>query len=132
MGAVRTELSEECFFIAPIGQEGSDERKRSDGVLKFIVARAAEQLGLRAVRGDAIGEPGQITLQVIEHVIGAKAAVADLTGRNPNVYYELAVRHAANLPVVLIAEVGEQLEFDIAQMRTIFVDHRDLESADKC
>jgi hypothetical protein len=125
-------LEQECFFIAPIGKDGSEERNRSDGVLEFIVARAAQELGLRAVRADQLAEPGQITLQVIEHVLGAKAAVADLTSRNPNVYYELAIRHTARLPTVLICEQGEDLPFDIAQMRTIFFSHTDLRSADRC
>lgn len=122
----------ECFFIAPIGADGSPERKRSDGVLEFIVARAADELGLTAVRADQIAEPGQITLQVIDHVLGAKGAVVDLTGLNPNVFYELAVRHTARLPVALIAEKDCKLPFDIAQMRTIFFDHTDLASADSC
>jgi hypothetical protein len=130
--SVLPELEKECFFIAPIGPENSEERNRSDGVLDFIVARAAEELGLEAIRGDQLGEPGQITLQVIQHVLGAKAAVADLTGRNPNVYYELAIRHTAQLPTVLICERGEDLPFDIAQMRTIFFSHTDLRDADRC
>ena len=79
-----------------------------------------------------MGEPGQITLQVINHILGAKAAVADLTGLNPNVFYELAVRHTARLPVALIADKDCKLPFDIAQMRTIFFDHTDLRSADQC
>src|ERR1700686_4966934 len=95
-------LQKECFFIAPIGEPGSDDRKRSDGVLKFIVDRAAEELGLKAVRADEIGQPGQITHQVISHILGARAVVADLTTRNPNVFYELAVRHTLRLPVALI------------------------------
>jgi hypothetical protein len=100
--------------------------------LDFIVSKAAAELELTAVRADRLADPGQITLQVIEHVTGARAAVADLTGRNPNVFYELAIRHTARLPVVLIAEQGEQLPFDIAQMRVIFFNHRDLRSADQC
>jgi len=125
-------LETECFFIAPIGSDGSPERRRSDGVLEFIVDRAAEEIGLSAVRADQISEPGQITLQVIDHVLGARAAVADLTGLNPNVFYELAIRHTARLPVALIAEKGCDLPFDMAQMRTIFFDHTDLRSADAC
>jgi hypothetical protein len=125
-------LEEECFFIGPIGDEDSEERKRSDGVLEFIVGRASEELALRAVRADQIAEPGQINLQILNHVLGARGAVADLTGLNPNVFYELAVRHTARLPIVLIAEKGQKLPFDIAQMRTIFFDHRDLKSADDC
>jgi hypothetical protein len=97
-------LDSECFFIAPIGKGGSPERKRSDALLRFVVARAAAELGLTAVRADQISEPGQITLQVIDHVLRARAAVADLTGSNANVYYELAIRHTAKLPAALIAE----------------------------
>jgi hypothetical protein len=126
------ELEKECFFIAPIGLAGSAERKRSDGVLKFIVGAAARELDLIAVRADQIADLGQITRQVIDHLLGARAAVADLTGLNPNVFYELAVRHTAGLPVVLIAEKGCELPFDIAQMRTIFFESADLESADLC
>jgi hypothetical protein len=126
-------LQDECFFIAPIGEEGGDIRRRSDGVLRFIVGRAAEELSLTAVRADQIAAPGQITLQVIDHILGARAAVADLTDRNPNVFYELAVRHTARLPVALIvARDDPPLPFDIAQMRTIRFDHTDLESADQC
>jgi hypothetical protein len=129
---VPDDFESECFFIAPIGPESSPERKRSDGVLKFIVAPAAKELNLRALRGDDIAGPGQITLQIIEHVLKAKAVVTDLTGSNPNVYYELAIRHTARLPVVLIAQVGQELPFDVGQMRTIFFDSTDLESAADC
>lgn len=125
-------MADECFFIAPIGSDGSPERNRSDGILEFIVGRAAEELGLQAIRADQIAEPGLITLQVVHHLLNAKAAVADLTGLNPNVFYELAVRHTARLPVALIAEKGSILPFDIAQMRTIFFQHNDLRSADQC
>ena len=125
-------LEKECFFIAPIGEAESDLRRRSDGVLKYIVGRAADEVGLTAIRADQLADPGQINLQVVEHVLNAKAAVADLTGLNPNVFYEIAIRHTARLPLVLIAEKGCVLPFDISNMRTIFFDHTDLESADHC
>jgi hypothetical protein len=101
-------------------------------VLRFIVDRAAQELGLTAVRADQISDPGQITLQVIDHILGARAAVADVTDLNPNVFYELAIRHSAHLPVVIIAEKDCELPFDIAQMRTIFFQSTDLQSADQC
>jgi len=100
--------------------------------MQFIVSRAAEELGLHTVRADKIADPGQINLQVIDHVLQAKAAVADLTGLNPNVFYEMAVRHTAKLPLVIIAEKDTDLPFDIAQMRTIFFTHTNLQSADEC
>lgn len=130
----RPDFDHECFLISPIGADDSDVRRRADGVREYIVKPAAEELGLTPVRADDIAQPGQITLQVIEHVLTAKAAVADLTGANPNVFYELAVRHTARLPVVLIAHEDhrDKLPFDIAQMRTVFYDHQDLKSAADC
>jgi hypothetical protein len=127
-----TDLDNECFFIAPIGEGGSETRRRSDAVRDWIVAPAARAAaGLATVRADDIGEPGQITAQVIQHCLEAKACVADLTDGNPNVYYELSVRHGAQLPVVLIAEEGTRLPFDISQSRVIFFDHKDLDSSGK-
>jgi len=126
------DLDSECFFIAPIGDDPSEIRKRSDAVRDWVVKPAAAAAAeLRTIRADDVGEPGQITAQAVQHCLKAKAAVADLTGGNPNVYYELSVRHGALLPVVLIAEEGTKLPFDISQSRVIFFDHTDLDSAGK-
>jgi hypothetical protein len=57
--------------------------------------------------------------------------IADLTGRNPNVYYELALRHTLRKPLVQLIAKGEQLPFDVAGMRTIIIDHHDLDSAEE-
>lgn len=121
-----SDLDRECFVMAPIGPDGSEARNRSDGVLSEIIEPAAADLDLKAVRADQIAEPGQITHKVIDHIMGARMAVADLTELNPNVFYELAVRHAARLPVVLIAEDGTELPFDIRPMNTIFFNSREL------
>jgi hypothetical protein len=115
-------FEKECFFITPIGDEGSDTRRRADGVLEAIIEPAANAAGLTAVRADRIGEGGQVNLQVIEHVYRAATAVADLTGANLNVYYEVGMRHTTRLPLVLIADDAERdkLPFDILVQRTIF------------
>lgn len=123
------DFEQECFFIAPIGDADSEIRKRSDGVRDWVVKPAAHVYGLKTLRADDVGEPGQITSQAVQHCLKAKAAVADLTGGNPNVYYELSIRHGAQLPVVLIAQEGTKLPFDISQSRVIFFDHTDLTSA---
>lgn len=54
--------------------------------------------------------------------------VADLTGKNPNVFYELAIRHALRRPYVQVIQKGERIPFDVAGVRTIEVDHRDVDS----
>jgi hypothetical protein len=122
------DFERECFFIAPIGKEGSAIRRRSDGVRELIVKGAANSHDLETRRADDVDEPGQITGQIIQHCLKARMCVADLTGGNPNVYYELSVRDGAQLPVVLIAEVDTDLPFDVSQSRVIFFDHGDFAS----
>ena len=120
-----------CFVIAPIGEPESDIRKRSDQVLKHIIRPVVESCGYKAVRADEIAEPGIITNQIIRHVVDTPLVIADLTGQNPNVFYELAIRHYIGKPLVQIINKGEDIPFDIKLMRTIQVDHRDLDSVKK-
>ncbi len=119
-----------CFVIAPIGERESTIRKRSDQVLKHIIRPAVEPLGYDAIRADEIDRPGLITSQVIQHVVNDPLVVADLTGLNPNVFYELAIRHAIRRPLVQLIQKGEAVPFDVAGTRVITVDHHDLDSVD--
>ena len=117
-----------CFVIAPIGEEESEVRKRSDQILKHVIEPPASECGYKAVRADKIDKPGVITSQVIQHVVEDPLIIADLTGHNPNVFYELAIRHAIRKPFIQIIKKGERIPFDVAGTRTINVDHRDLDS----
>jgi hypothetical protein len=118
-----------CFVISPIGGVGSDVRKRADQVLKHIVKPAVEACGYVAKRSDQISEPGIITSQVIQHVLNDPMVVADLTGSNGNVYYELALRHAIKKPFIQIISDDEKIPFDIINMRTVQFNYHDLDSA---
>jgi len=119
-----------CFVIAPIGEAETDTRRRSDQILKHVISPAVNECGYDAIRADQISEPGIITSQVIQHVVDDPLVVADLTERNPNVFYELALRHAIQKPLVQIIRKGEPLPFDVAGTRTITLDHRDLDSVE--
>jgi hypothetical protein len=88
----------------------------------------AELLGYEVIRADEITEPGIISAQILDRVLNDDLVIADLTDRNPNVYYELAVRHAARKPIIQLVQKGEPLPFDVAGTRTILVDHKDLDS----
>lgn len=117
-----------CFVISPIGPDESEIRHRSDLTLRHIVTPACQELEYVALRADKISDPGIITSQVIMYIISAEMVVADLTGHNPNVFYELAIRHTLRRPVVQIMSKGEMLPFDVAQSRTIYVDLSDPDS----
>src|SRR6266567_4437246 len=119
-----------CFAIAPIGDPDSETRKRSDQVLRHVIRPAATACDYTAVRADEIDKPGMITSQVIQHIVTDPLVIADLTERNPNVFYELAVRHALRKPLVQLIRKGDAIPFDVAGARTIHVDHHDLDSVE--
>lgn len=119
-----------CFVIGPIGEEGSDTRKRSDTVLQHVIRPVALECGYSSVlRADQIARPGIVTVQIVKHLVEGPLVVADLTDHNANVFYELAIRHVVRKPLVLLIEAGQPLPFDISPSRVIKLDHKDLDSA---
>ncbi len=117
-----------CFYIAPIGDESSDARKHSDLFLGSIVEPAMEAFQLKVVRADSIDKPGIITRQIIEYIMRSRLVIADLSFHNPNVFYELALRHAVKLPIVQLIRISAKVPFDVNQMRTIQIDTTDIYS----
>lgn len=115
-----------CFYIAPIGDEGSEARKHSDLFLGSFIEPAVEEFKLNVVRADSIDKPGIITRQIIEYVVRSRIVIADLSFHNPNVFYELALRHAMKRPIVQIARSSDRIPFDINQMRTVLIDTTDI------
>lgn len=123
------ETDDVCFVISPIGAADSPERKKADDLLKYIVRPVVQNHGLKVERADTIDVPGTITRQIIEYLVEAPIVIADLTDSNANVFYELAVRHAAKKPVVHMIANGQRIPFDVAPTRAIFYD-LDLAGAD--
>jgi hypothetical protein len=114
-------MPKSCFFISRIGEAGSSERAFSDKLLRYIVTPVLEKCGYeKPVRADHITEPGVITTQVFQHLWNDDLVIADLTGGNPNVFYELAVRHVRRKPFVHLIQEGNKIPFDIAPNRTIY------------
>lgn len=111
-----------CFVISPIGVEGSVEREHANDVYDYIIKPAMEQCGIEAYRSDHLKEPGRITEQMFRAILNEDLCIAVLTFFNPNVFYELAVAQAANRPVIVMLEKGNQLPFDIKDVRTVFYD----------
>lgn len=120
-----------CFIIGPIGDPETDIRKRADDLLKYIIKDALEQppFDMTVDRADEMQKPGLIPGQVIERVVNADLVVADLADSNPNVFYELALRHVSQKPVVHMLLEGQKLPFDIAPQRTIYYSTTSLASA---
>lgn len=117
-----TDWNKTCFYIAPIGEDNSEHRQHSDLLLGSIVEPALEEFGINVVRADMVGKPGMITAQIIEHLVKAKLVIADLSFHNPNVFYELCLRHVCRLPTVQLIRKGDRIPFDLGQFRTIQID----------
>lgn len=114
-----------CFVVGPIGDphaaHGSAEREAYEhhlSIFEQVIAPACEKYGISAVRADGIAHAGDINEQICRHVVESDLVIADVTGGNPNVMYELGLRHITGRPTIHIGEAG-QLPFDIASIRTI-------------
>lgn len=124
----RAHFESTCFYVAPIGAVGSEQRKHSDLFLGSLIEPALSPFGLTVVRADAIDKPGVITKQVLEYLVKSRLVIADLSFHNPNVFYELAIRHMMRLPLVQVIRSGDAIPFDVNQMRTLIFDTTDIYS----
>ncbi|MBN8632961.1 MAG: hypothetical protein J0L76_19170 [Rhodobacterales bacterium] len=114
-----------AFYITPIGEVGSPQRRHADMFASSIVEPAIEFSGLRLVRADQIESPGIITKQIIEYLVHSRLVIADLSFHNPNVFYELAVRHMLRKPTVQLMRKIDRIPFDVSQNRTVIIDEED-------
>jgi len=119
-----------CFVISPIGESGSEIRNRSDEILTHIIRPVLIEFDYKALRADEISESGLITNQIFEHIVFDDLVICDMTFRNPNVYYELAIRHMVQKPIIQIIDENEEMPFDVINTRTIKINHRSRSGAD--
>lgn len=108
-----------CFVMQPFAAPLGDYYEK-------IYKPSIEKAGLRPVRADAeIFATGKIMDQVWQGINAAKVLVAELTSRNPNVFYELGLAHALKKPVVLVSAKEEDVPFDLQHIRVIYYDVSD-------
>jgi len=120
-----------CFVIGPIGDQlaapGTEPRQvyeRGLEVLELVIRGACDRLSppIEAFRADEIDVPGEIPQQVFEALRDEELVIADLTDANPNVMYELGIRHALGRCTIQIGE-HNRLPFDISTIRTVQFEH---------
>ena len=116
-----------CFVVMPFGREPAEVTWFS-GWYKEVIKRGVEEAGF--IPKPAFTDQGShaITDAMLAHLAYDPMVVVDLGGMtpadesNPNVMYELGVRHAFGKPLVIIAWKGQKLPFDVNVQRAIMMD----------
>lgn len=101
-----------CFVIMPFGGY-------FDSYYEKIYKPAIEAAGLLPVRADSLERPSSIINDIWRYTVEAKVVLAELTTRNPNVFYELGLAHAAKKPAVLISQTIDDVPFDLRSLRVL-------------
>ena len=129
-----SDTPKKCFVIMPYGEKSDTDGKLIpfDDVYEFIIKEVVEiRLKLECIRSDEITIAGWIHKDMLEHIVLDDVVIVDITTLNPNVFYELGVRHALRSSVtVLIRKKGTMIPFNIKGLRMIEYD-LDIKSATK-
>jgi hypothetical protein len=103
-----------CFSIMPFNDGFRD--------IEDIIRTVASECGLEYVRSDRRNQPGSIMPQILNDIKHAAVVVADISGNNPNVFYELGIAHHIKGPdrVVIIKQKNDDKEvYDVHEYRQI-------------
>lgn len=106
------EFLDTCFVMMPFGEW-------FDRYYKEIYVPAIKEAGLEPIRADELFSTGSVMEQIWEQIEKSKVLLADLSGKNPNVFYELGLAHAARKPVIFTTESIEDVPFDLRHLRVI-------------
>jgi O-acetyl-ADP-ribose deacetylase (regulator of RNase III) len=106
-----------CFVIMPFGDKIDKEGKtiHFNEVYENFIEPAVKAAGINCLRCDKIIEAGDIHTKMFTYILEADVAVVDITMLNPNVFYELGLRHTFKKNVtVIIQQAGTQSPFNIS------------------
>lgn len=109
-------LNVDVFVLMPFAEE---LKPVYDDHIKTVVA----ELGLEAARADDFFTADSIISDIWNAISAARFLVADCTGRNPNVFYELGVAHTLGKRVILIAQSHDDIPFDVQHIRAILYEY---------
>lgn len=101
-----------CFVLMPFRDPFKD-------VYESAIRPAVQASGLECLRADEMLKPRRIMDDILESIMASRVLVADLTERNPNVFYELGWSHALGKDVVLLTQKDEDVPFDLRDIRYI-------------
>ncbi len=112
-----------CFVIMPIADMEGYDSGHFTRVYEYLIVPACANAGYEAHRADVVAASNYIIIDILRKIIDSDLVICDLSGRNPNVLYELGVRQAFNLPTVLIKDTKTSRIFDIQGIRCADYNH---------
>jgi len=116
-----------CCVICPVGIEGSDIRNRTNQLIRDVILPVLDEAEYSLYAAHQSDDPRNISVEIVEKILGADIVIADLTTLNPNVFYELAIRNAAELPSINLMHASQrEYPFDITQIRYFEYDLEEL------
>ncbi|MBA3028936.1 MAG: hypothetical protein FP814_05435 [Desulfobacterium sp.] len=109
-------VDKQCFVLMPF----EDDLKE---IYTEIYKPVCTKSGLHCWRVDEISRPGSISRDIIEGILSADIIIADLTRKNPNVFYELGIAHSVGNKTIMTAQGIEHVPFDVRDYRVIIYEH---------
>lgn len=106
-------LTNSCFVLMPFSPSYDAEYKR-------VIQPAVQAAGLECIRGDEIYSKPQITADIWKSLRAARVVIAELTGRNSNVFYELGLTHAIGKPAIILTRNEDDVPFDLKGLRYVY------------
>ena len=112
-----------CYVVMPYGGDDPALHAKFEAIYENIIRDAAKSAGFKEeeiIREDHGGDAGAITRNIVNHIKNADIVIADLTGGNPNVHYELGISHVFHKSsTVLICEKRSPRAFDVQHLQII-------------
>jgi hypothetical protein len=87
-----------------------------------VFVPAIQEAGLTALRADSIFSSTTIMSDIWRCIRDASVILADVTGKNANVFYELGLAHASRKPVVIVTASIDDVPFDLKGLRVVEYD----------
>lgn len=107
-----------CFVVMPFSNTFKSEYEK-------VIIPAIEENDIKCVRGDEIYSKQRIMDDIWNSLRNCKIVVAELTGKNPNVMYEVGLAHAIGKPVIIITRNEQDVPFDLKDLRYLYYDTND-------
>jgi hypothetical protein len=109
---IPTEDEKLIFVLMPFAEKYKE-------IYEDIIKPLVKEMGLRSLRADEIFGPGAIMEDILRLIAKARIIIADVTGRNPNVFYELGIAHTVKNDVIIITQNLDDVPFDLRHLRYI-------------